>query len=221
MSVFSNSFFQNDPFWNFFENVNDEVRSVNSLLNRRNRGQAEQQKTVGSVGTPAESSEANSQQVAPTSGKSVARPVAPFRTLFEDPWFGNNSLFGIEPASLTPPVDVVDNEKDYELHVSVAGAKKEGITIDFNKEDNQLIIKGEIPSPVKETEGKKGEVRYSERTTGKFERRVTLPSKLDGENIKAKIEDGVLVLNIPKLAEQPESAKYQRIAIESSESVSS
>lgn len=66
--------------------------------------------------------------------------------------------------------------------------------VDISVLGNQLILKGER----KPLEGMKSEDYYfSEIPYGKFERTITLPRKVDAEQIHAKYKDGVLEITLP------------------------
>ena len=96
------------------------------------------------------------------------------------------------------PVDLEDRQKEYVLTVNVAGFKKENINIDF--EDGILTIEGKNiitndNNPDTTTENP----RYilKERVTSQFSRKFSFVDIKDNE-ISAKLEDGVLVVTIPK-----------------------
>jgi HSP20 family molecular chaperone IbpA len=68
----------------------------------------------------------------------------------------------------------------------------------------QRVIDGSSAGPRRET------ARRIERLTGEFRRRFRLPDLADAQNIKAKSVNGVLDIEIPKLARE----KPRRIAVE-------
>jgi len=113
--------------------------------------------------------------------------------LYTNPNFFNNS-----PAiHLKPAVDVIENEKNYQILVNLPGIEKENISLDFK--NNVLSIKTENKN--------KTESRYliKERNVQNFERFFELPSDTDINNIQAKLNNGVLTIDIPK--KQTESIK--------------
>ena len=73
--------------------------------------------------------------------------------------------------------------------------------------NNTLVIKGEKK---KETDETKGQWHHTERTWGSFERSVSLPTRVNGEQITARCVDGVLEITIPKADE----ARPREIKIE-------
>ncbi|ODV96084.1 hypothetical protein PACTADRAFT_2385 [Pachysolen tannophilus NRRL Y-2460] len=223
-------FLNNDPFWNFFENINDEVSSFNDFVNSQRPRQRQalakgnrtrNQRQVTADGNQPEGA-GSSQQLTSQRGNNKENNQGngngrlTTSSFFNDPFFNSVSPFDFNfdaDIDIVPPVDIIDNEKNYDVHFSIPGAAKDHITIDFNKDDNELVVKGEIPeveSTKVEGEGKKAR-KYIERSSGKFERHIVLPSKADGDNIKAKFENGVLQLDVPKSTE--EKANSKRIEI--------
>ncbi|CCH42356.1 Heat shock protein 26 [Wickerhamomyces ciferrii] len=196
----------NSPFWNFFDSINDEVDQFNRLL--ASNGFNDRVKVSPSTKAVKQSGESNDQsQVSQNQRESDANRSLIFPSLFNSPSFFSQGF------DIVPPVDILDNESNYELHVSIPGASKDKINLDFNPENNQITITGEIPGHSDDSN-----LKIKERKLGKFERHIKLPQspKLDEENIKANYSNGVLVLKIPKLSN--EKGNSRRIEISSSES---
>ncbi|KAK5140528.1 hypothetical protein LTR04_002956, partial [Oleoguttula sp. CCFEE 6159] len=100
-----------------------------------------------------------------------------------------------------PAVDVFDTESAFVVHVSLAGAKKEDVGVNWDDEKNELIVAGVIHRPGDEDFLKT--LALDERRIGAFERKVTLgsrakPAQIDVDAITAKMEDGVLRVEVPK-----------------------
>lgn len=111
-----------------------------------------------------------------------------------------------QSRSVSPSVDIVENETMLSLHAELPGLSKGDIQITVN-EDRVLTLRGE-----KKREEKKEGRNYvrTERRYGSFTRSFTLPDNIDVENIKAEFNDGVLSLQLSKV--QPEEP--QEIAVE-------
>ncbi|RKY78856.1 Hsp20/alpha crystallin family protein [candidate division KSB1 bacterium] len=117
---------------------------------------------------------------------------------FDDFWFGDTD------SVWSPTVDIAENENSYEIKVDVPGMKKKDLNISFK--DNVLTLSGEK----KEEKEDKGKNFFrKERVYGKFQRSFRIPQDIDPEKIKAKYEDGVLTVEVPKT----ESTKAKEIAI--------
>lgn len=95
--------------------------------------------------------------------------------------------------SFVPKVDIFENEKAFEIHVVVPGMKKEEIKIDLN--DRYLTVSGERKFEKQTTDNnfKSIETQY-----GTFKRSFSLPENVDGENINATYNHGILELVVPK-----------------------
>lgn len=100
-----------------------------------------------------------------------------------------------------PPADVFDTEDAYIIHVSLPGAKKEDVGVNWDTDKSELSVAGVIYRPGDEDFLKT--LALDERQVGVFERKVRLgsrasPAMVEEEGMGAKMEDGVLVVTIPK-----------------------
>lgn len=100
-------------------------------------------------------------------------------------------------SSFAPTVNTREDDKAYYIEVDLPGVKKEDIHVDVSK--GSLTISGER----KHKEEVKEDSYYKlESFFGKFQRTFTLPDNVDSEAIVAKCENGVLEINIPKIADK-------------------
>ena len=105
--------------------------------------------------------------------------------------------------------DIKENDKEYELTIELPGYKKESVNAELK--DGYLIINA-TNEKNEEEKDEKGYIR-KERYFGSCSRSFFVGKNLKEEDIKAKFDNGVLTLNVPKEAERlPEEKKY--IAIE-------
>ena len=102
-------------------------------------------------------------------------------------------------------MDVKETESGIEIVVNVPGYKKEDITIELN-EGNILITAKKEES----TETKDDGYVIKERTSGTCKRKYYVGNDVTSEDIYAKMEDGVLTINIKK----PEAPAKKTINIE-------
>jgi HSP20 family protein len=91
------------------------------------------------------------------------------------------------------PVDIKETDTSYVVTADLAGVKPEDIKVSID--NNILTIQGEKIIENRETNKN---YQILERYSGNFYRQFSLPSNIDGENIKAKSKNGVLELLLPK-----------------------
>ena len=105
--------------------------------------------------------------------------------------------FSRSPAPLSrwnPAVNVYQDKDQFTLVVELPGLKKEEIEISLH--DDRLTISGE-----RKREESSEQEFLTERSYGKFQRSLTLPSAVDAEAVKANYKNGLLQVVLPK-AEQ-------------------
>ena len=96
-------------------------------------------------------------------------------------------------ATWAPRTDLVETEEGYRLHLDLPGLSKEDVKINFH--NNTLTVSGKRSA---ETEEEGSEYVRVERTFGHFYRSFSLPRTIDGENIEASFDNGVLTVFVPK-----------------------
>jgi HSP20 family protein len=105
----------------------------------------------------------------------------------------------------SPAVDMKEEDDRYILKADLPGMKKDNVSIEIT--DEYMEIKG-IGEGSKEESGE-GYV-WKERSHTKFFRRLPLPEDADPEEVKAKMDDGVLELTIRKRADtEPKKRKVE------------
>ena len=114
----------------------------------------------------------------------------PFRDLeeFERSVFGGSSVMG------SFRTDVIDTGDSYELEAELPGFKKDEISLDLR--DGYLTISAEKGLD-KDEENKKGRILRQERYAGACSRSFYV-GNVKPEDVKAKYEDGVLSVIVPK-----------------------
>ena len=99
-------------------------------------------------------------------------------------------------ADWAPAVDIIEEKDRFLLRADVPGVAASDI--DVSMDAGVLTIAGERHA---EAIAESGDVRRSERSTGRFLRRFTLPDTAAAEGITAQSQNGILEVAIPK---QPE-----------------
>ena len=109
--------------------------------------------------------------------------------------FFNDSLSrsGGSAYSFVPKVDIVENEKAFELYVSVPGMNKDDFKLDLN--DNFLTVSGERKFTREKNENNFHSI---ETQYGTFSRSFSLPENVDATKISAKYDNGILEVTVPK-----------------------
>lgn len=90
-----------------------------------------------------------------------------------------------------PAVDVIDSPEEVVVFIDLPGTKKELIDLGVT-EDAIITIKAKFERPA-------GSYLVRERAESETSRRVKLSSEVKSEQVRAKYEDGVLEVHLPKL----------------------
>lgn len=98
----------------------------------------------------------------------------------------------------TPSVDFYETDTDFKYFVELPGVEKTKSGLKLDIKDRALILSGETKAPVDETQESSSKTRFTERTLGAFRRTIPLDINANTENIKAKLENGLLSITVPK-----------------------
>lgn len=130
-----------------------------------------------------------------------------FDDLFRDvaPGFFVKPLHG-DPMPAQIKVDVRETPQAYTLHADMPGVAKEDIHVQVD--GNVVTLRAEVRQQDIQTEGEK--VLRSERYHGSVARSFQLPQDIDNSTSKAKYDNGVLMLTLPKKA----AVAGQRLMVE-------
>ncbi|WP_094227950.1 Hsp20/alpha crystallin family protein [Methanolobus psychrotolerans] len=99
-----------------------------------------------------------------------------------------------ETGILAPLVDVKDEGSSIVVTTDLPGVEKGDVDLDIS--DNRMTISAKRSASSEEKE--EGYLRR-ERTYSSFSRTVTLPQAITADGAKAKLEDGVLTVTLPKI----------------------
>jgi HSP20 family protein len=93
----------------------------------------------------------------------------------------------------------MENDNMYIVELAAPGLKKEDFFVNINDEGN-LVIKMEQKDEEKKDNEKTHYLRREFSYT-KYEQTLILPDDVDKEKIEAKVSDGILTVNLPKIEE--------------------
>jgi len=129
-----------------------------------------------------------------------------FNDFFDTDWMPRT-------ATTAPAVNVKESDKAFTMEVAAPGLKKEYCKVNIN-EDGNLVVKIEHKAQHEdkscEKECEKFHYVRREFSYTNYEQTYILPDEVDKEHISAKVECGILSIELPKLAPEPEK-KMDRV----------
>ena len=121
----------------------------------------------------------------------------------------NQKLYG-KHSNREMLTDVREHEDHFDVQMDLPGFKKEDINIQLK--NGYLTVSASKGLEEKE-ENKEGKIIRRERCSGTMSRSFYVGEELTSEDVKARFEDGVLTLIVPK-KEKKEIVENTRISIE-------
>jgi len=106
-------------------------------------------------------------------------------------WFGPST----SSRGGFPPINVFTEDDNYVVIAELPGVSRDAINVEIHRKQVRLSGKKEI------SYGEKVSIHRREREAGNFDRTITLPFKVDVDNVKAEHRDGILALHLSR-AEQ-------------------
>ena len=110
------------------------------------------------------------------------------------------------PSAAQIKVDVHESDSAYTVNAEIPGVRKEDIQVSL--EGGTVTLRAEIKQEDREVKGEK--LLRSERYYGAVARSFQLPQEVDASQAKAKYDNGMLTLSLPKKA----ATSSQRLAID-------
>jgi HSP20 family protein len=118
---------------------------------------------------------------------------------FASDWMGSRTA----GMGSFPPINIFQKDHDYVAVVELPGVDKDDLQIEAK--ESTIRISGK--KTVKQEEA--ASVHRRERVSGRFDRTLSVPIRIDPDGIRAEYRDGVLALFIPRA----ESDKPRKINI--------
>ncbi len=127
-----------------------------------------------------------------------------FNDFFDNSWMAR-------PTYTAPAINVIENEKEYDVELAAPGLDKEDFKIHVDEQNNLCI---EMEKKAENKEGKHHD-RYLRREFSyeKFQQTLLLPDDVDAEKIEARVEKGVLNIHLPKIQKAPKAETVKQISI--------
>ncbi len=129
-----------------------------------------------------------------------------FDSLFEDFFYPLRRFQNETGSALTPAMDVVENDDNYQVKVELPGIKKEDINITL--QEGVLTVNASTRHEEAE-EDEAGRTIRRELRRGEFVRSLNFGQAIEAGEIDAQLFDGVLNITLPRARE----AKPKRIEV--------
>ncbi len=115
-----------------------------------------------------------------------------FNDFFDNEWMARAN-------ATAPAINVIENEKDYKVELAAPGMTKNDFKVSVD-ESNNLIICMEK----RREEGGEERQKYLRRefSYSKFQQSILLPDNVEKDKISAKVEHGILFIDIPKVVDK-------------------
>lgn len=127
-----------------------------------------------------------------------------FNDFFDNTWMERTN-------ATAPAINVIENDNNYCVEVAAPGMTKDDFNIQIDDDDN-LVITMEKKDEKKEGQ-KNGRYLRREFSYSKFQQAMILPDDVDRTKISAKVNNGVLEVELPKLPEEEKKSKVTNIEI--------
>jgi HSP20 family protein len=126
--------------------------------------------------------------------------------MFEDFFTGRSAMARVGEGLRIPSVDVEETDGTVVVRAELPGVKKENLDIEVTPD--ALILKAETSE---ETEKRERRFYRRERSWGMFQRVVPMPVEINANEAKAKFNDGLLEVTLPKVEaeKKPEAVKIK------------
>lgn len=111
-----------------------------------------------------------------------------------------NNDWAVRTRTTAPAVNVIENETEYRVEIAAPGMGKEDFTVKVDEEKG-LEIMMEKKEAAPQTPAKERYLRR-EFSYAKFSQTLILPDDVEKDKISARVENGILLLTLPK--KQPE-----------------
>jgi HSP20 family protein len=115
--------------------------------------------------------------------------------VFND-FFNNENM--VHTRATAPAINVLENENQYTVQVAAPGLRREDFEVNLNQEGD-LVIKMDAKRNEEEEQAHylRREFSYT-----KYEQTLILPDDVERQKIGARVADGVLTVELPKVRQE-------------------
>lgn len=130
-----------------------------------------------------------------------------FNDFFEGTWADRHN-------TTAPAVNIIETENCYKVEIAAPGMTKEDFKVHLN-EDDELLITLEKKSDPKEKEydHKKDTYLRREFSYTQFRQSLLLPDNIERDKISARMENGVMTIDIPKKSVEATASAARQIEV--------
>lgn len=100
--------------------------------------------------------------------------------------------YNTEEPVIVPPVDIYETDDEYVIKAEMPGIEKDGIDVTLN--NRELEITGKVNGSMPDEKN----LKYAEFRLYNYSRKFKVGDDVDYNKLTAKLENGILTLNLPK-----------------------
>ena len=127
-----------------------------------------------------------------------------------------NELMNMSAVSYSEPkMNVIETKENYEIQYCVPGLTKDDLKLSIDAEGNLVVEMCKVCETKDAKEGEKNSVRYLRRefSSEQFRHTLVLPDDIHRDQVKAKVENGILTVTLPRVTMEEKQALVQNIEV--------
>jgi len=128
------------------------------------------------------------------------RPIDRIMQLLQYENDNNDNIFEVETKDMKPHCNLIEKKNEYEIICDLPGINKNNINVNFHSENGVIEIEGKRENEENKETNEKNYIHLEEINYGNYYRCFDLSKSINinNQDIKAKHDNGVLTLYIPK-----------------------
>ena len=127
-----------------------------------------------------------------------------FDDFFTKDFFDWNDKNFTRLGSTLPSVNLIENDQNFRIELAAPGMKKDDFKIELQ---NGILTIAAEKKEEKEEKDKEGNYLRREFRYSSFKRSFNMPDSIKEDDIKARYNDGILTIDLAKVAEKMEKNK--------------